>query len=109
MSAEAMDVPRGEVLLDGRVMRPDGSWSGVKVAGEVVRGTVGDSRPPMLMVPEGTRVVMHDVDGPMEGLISYRGAPPKYVFQEPVADVFYFETFMERLTRDLAKRGGDAS
>lgn len=74
-----MDVPQGEVLLDGRVMRPDGSWSGVKVAGEVVRGTSEMTRFPCPPVPLAAITEVH-------------------------ADVFWFETFMERLTRDLQRK-----
>lgn len=104
MSAEAMDVPRGEVLLDGRVMRPDGSWSGVKAAGEVVRGTIGDTGPAQIVVPPGAVLGPRDLSSEVGAIIPYAGAPPKCVFREPVADVFWFETFMERLTRRLEGR-----
>jgi len=68
MSADAMVVPMGEVRLDGRLDRMDGTWTGTRVAGQIERGTIGDPRLPAYVPRE-----------------------------EPVADVFWFETFMERL------------
>lgn len=66
MSAEAMVVPMGEVRLDGRLDRMDGTWTGAKVAGQIERGDVG--------------------------------LPPR-------ADVYWYETFMERLMRDVERSG----
>lgn len=78
MSAEEMTVPPGEVLLDGRLMRMDGSATGVQVAGTIMRGEVG--MPPLVF-----------------GRLDVESADVQ-------ADVFWFETFMERLMRDVERR-----
>lgn len=109
MSAEPMPDPVGEVLLDGRIMRMDGSYSGTYAAGEVVRGSLGSSEPPIIMVPAGTLRGPIDLDNTVGAIIPYRGEAPRYIIHEPVADVFWFETFMERLMRDLDKRESVAS
>ena len=113
MSADVMEAPIGEVLLDGRVLRPDGSWSGVKAAGEVVRGTVGDAGPTKIIIPAGTAFGFPDgfpdLSNEVGAIIPYTGAPPQHVRAEPVADVYWYETFMERLMRDVERGAAQAS
>jgi len=78
MSAEAMTVPPGEVHLDGRIYYMDGTYSGTYAAGQVVRGDIG--LPPLVF-----------------GRVEVEPADTR-------ADVYWFETFMERLMRDVEKR-----
>lgn len=105
MTAEPLVVLMGEVRLDGRVDRMDGTWTGTRAAGQVERGTVGDSRPPVLIVPAATKVQLH-----AEGIIAYNGEAPRYIFPEaPTADCYWYETFLERLMRDVGQRPAKAS
>lgn len=86
-----------EVLLDGRVMRPDGSWSGVKVAGEVVRCRVtGDGQ---WVCACGSPWAAEDAACAVCG--TKKSIRP--VEYRTRADVFYFETFMERVEREREK------
>jgi hypothetical protein len=108
MSADAMVVPMGEVRLDGRLDRMDGTWTGTKVAGQIERGTVGDAGPMTIIIPASTVMPM-DLSSAVGMLVPYTGARPEYRGpKEPVADVFWYETFMERLTKDFGKRRSDS-
>lgn len=103
MSAEEMTVPPGEVHLDGRIYYMDGAWSGIVAAGQIVQGTTGAESPPQLLVPDGTTLGPYDLEG--DGIIPYSGPPPKYVGNQPAALCVWYETFMERLMRNVERRG----
>ncbi len=97
VSAEAMTAPIGEVRLDGRIDYPDGTWSGLHAAGQVVRGTTGT----------------HSVDGwPIAHsmpVVADLRVPTTWQPAPVVADIYWYETFMERLMRDVERRPAKAS